>query len=410
MRMTLSVSLLILLCLIREVRAADFPSGLALRENVLITRLPFAARTPSAAAPDRTFGISETALRVWTGVTSETVSLDAAIEFRGTFTSSSATVGGLGTFFAPGDVLERWNWTRVHSRSESTFLRTRVERLRLTVKAGPLDIDAGRQPVTLGTSHFVSVLDVIAPFAPGSLDATYKPGVDALRIRTGIGESGAAEVIGVGSRPWGNGALLGMIRTSPRGLDTVLLGGRFRERGFGGFAWDGEIAPVGIWGELAAFERKPAREHFYGGWSHRTAFSGIAGADITVPADIRTGFALMYQDFGVRHPEDLALVFADAPFREGWLFLGSSGYGMLTLHRQMHPLAVADLAGLVNLVDSSTLWQPRLTFSVSNNSDLSLYGWLGTGGKPRNEGTASIPRSEFGMVPRGAGVYARWFY
>ena len=120
--------------------------------------------------------------------------------------------------------------------------------------------------------------------------------------------------------------------------------------------------------------------------------------------------ALMFQDFGVRRPKDLVTVYGDAPYREGWVFLGSAGYALLTLHRELHPLVNADLAGLANLTDGSTLWQPRLTVSVSNNSDLSVYGWIGTGGKPRLSGFTVVTRSEFGMIPDGGGMYARWFF
>ncbi len=69
-------------------------------------------------------------------------------------------------------------------------MRLRAERLKLSRGFGAFDVDIGRQPVTLGTSHFVGVLDVLAPFPPGDLDATYKPGIDAVRVRTLIGEEG----------------------------------------------------------------------------------------------------------------------------------------------------------------------------------------------------------------------------
>jgi len=109
----------------------------------------------------------------------------------------------------------------------------------------------------------------------------------------------------------------------------------------------------------------------------------------------------------VRHPEDLAYVYKDAPFREGWAFLESAGYGLLTVHRRLHPLVESDLAGIFNLVDGSTLWQPRLTVSVGDNADMTFYGWLGTGAKNTYGYTM---RSEFGSMPDGGGFYARWFF
>ena len=224
-----------------------------------------------------------------------------------------------------------------------------------------------------------------------------------------MGGAGEIEMVGVGARPWGEGALIGIGRSSFRGVDAVMMGGRFRHRGFGGLAWDGDMGSYGLWGEIAAFERRPSQEKWRGGWS-KAAFSCVAGTDFYLPWRVRTGMAVMYQDFGARHPGDLVSVYTDAPYREGWAFLGSAGYGLVTLHRQVHPLVNADAAGLVNAIDGSTLWQPRITVSVSDNADLAFYGWIGTGGKPVTEAIMLEPRSEFGMFPDGGGVYARWFF
>jgi hypothetical protein len=388
-------------------RAAEYQYGLALRENVLIMRSP--ATVGLGGVVPETFGISETALRGYARRVSERLSYEAALETRANFLSSGMGMGGLSGFFTRTEPLELWDLTIRHTETAATQIRTRVENLNFTLRAGPLDFQGGRQPISLGTSHFVSVLDVIAPFAPGYLDATYKPGVDALRIRTGLSRTGEAEIIAVGAEKWKHGALIGIVRASVSEQDIVALGGRFRDRGFGGLAWEGEIAPFAIWGELGLFERKPDKEPFFGGWSE-AAFSGIVGTDVFIPYNIRTGFALMYQDFGARKPEDLFAAYAAAPVREGWVFLGSSGYAVLTANRQLHPLVTVNLSGLVSLVDGSTLWQPQVTFSVSDNSDLSIYGWLGSGPGPRTEGLLVTPRSEFGLIPDGAGLYGRWFF
>ena len=138
--------------------------------------------------------------------------------------------------------------------------------------------------------------------------------------------------------------------------------------------------------------------------------SGVVGADFNLPFDTRGGVGLLYQDFGARRPEDLPSVYTDAPFRESWAFLGSAGYGLVTLGRQLHPLVMGSLAGLINAVDGSSLWQPRLTFSISDNADLGAYGWVGLGAPPRTAAGKVIPVSEFGMSPTGGGLYARWVF
>jgi hypothetical protein len=389
----------------------EWNGGLALRQNVLLMQWP-SLPTP-IAPPAQSFGVSGTALRGWTGVKKGGFTVSLALESRASFSSTGGSLSRGESIFGKGSPLERFDWTSSQIDEPSASLFTRLENLSVAWN-GSLDIEAGRQPVTLGTSHFISVLDVIAPFAPGDLDATYKPGVDAIRIRSGLGAAGEAEIIGAGTKPWNKGALLGRLRSSLHGMDVEAVGGRFRNRGFGGVGWDGQVRSAGVWGELAIFERKSSLEKYYGGWK-KAAVSGIAGIDLFFPHDTRIGAAFLHQDFGVRHPGELLTVNSDSPFKEGWLFLGSARYGLLTLHRQFHPLVNADLAGIVNMIDRSTLWQPRITLSVSDNADLSIYGWISEGSKPSLIASPpNVPpieiRSEFGMLPSGAGLYARWFF
>jgi hypothetical protein len=70
----------------------------------------------------------------------------------------------------------------------------------------------------------------------------------------------------------------------------------------------------------------------------------------------------------------------------------------------------ADGAGLVNLIDGSTLWQPRITVSTGDNTDISFYGWIGTGDGMGRRNGAPVMRSEFGGMPEGGGFYGRWFF
>lgn len=393
---------------------AETETGAALRQNALTADWP--VRPAGLPLPEGAVGMAETRLRTWLnqswdGLPWGALRLHTALEVSSAFSSlGGASLGIIGSTVPaqnrPFEVLDL-TWESPAGAQANT--RARIERLDLAWSLGAIDFDLGRQPISLGTSHFVGVLDVLAPFAPGAMDASFKPGIDALRARAPLGDTGEAELILAGRNPFDEGGAIARMRSSLGGLDVELLGGRFRSRGFGGIGWEGELGPAGIWGEFALFERRPELETYRGGWK-RAALSGVLGADFNLPFETRAGAAVMLQDFGARSPQDLASVYADAPFREGWAFLGSSGYGVLTASKQLHPLVSGSLAGILNLVDGSTLWQPRLTFSVSDNSDLGAYAWIGTGAPPRQEGATVTPGSEFGMMPTGLGIYARWFF
>jgi len=386
--------------------AIEFNYGADIRQNALLMRWP--SEMYEELSP-RSFGISETRMRIRTSVYSGEIVFNGAFESRAGFTSSSSGPLTGGSLFGKSKPLELWDLTNHHIDEPLTSLSTRMERLDIRWSPGLYDIDIGRQPVSLGTSHFVGILDILAPFAPGDLDATYKPGIDALRIRRGFGATGEAEIIAVADKEWGDGAIIGRYRYSLKGVDFEFVGGRFRRRGFGGVGWEGEVKSMGIWGELALFERRKNVEKIRGGWSE-AAFSGVAGIDVNLPDDFKLGGSFMFQDFGVRDPEELTDIYEDAPFKEGWIFLGSAAYGVFTLHRELHPLVQSDLAGIINLIDNSTLWQPKITINTGNNTDLAFYSWVGTGKKSRHKDNITLVLSEFGGMPAGGGFYARWFF
>jgi len=390
--------------------AVESERGLALRENVLLLKWP---ESISGQLGEKYFGMSETRLRYWEHLSAGPVSFAAAVDSRAGFMSSkmsaSGGFGSEGSLLGESKPLERWDMTFDHVDEDGASLSSRIDRLNARFSIGAFDVNIGRQPFSMGTSHFVGVLDVVAPFAPGALDASYKPGVDAVRIGRGFGMTSEAEILYVASKDADDSAIIGRYRTSLGSVDMELAGGQFRERVFGGIGWEGGVSPFGYWGELAFFERIAAGEKNRGGWSE-AAVSAVLGLDYYIEADFVLGAAYMHQDFGARDVGELSDVYNDAPFREGWAFLGAADYGLVTLSKELHPLVQANVAGILNLIDSSTLWQPQITISTGDNTDLSVYGWFGSGESTDPESRCPRVESEFGDMPGGVGMFARWFF
>ena len=318
--------------------------------------------------------------------------------------SGKNAIGGW-TDRAPGQSrLTFWNWSKRHVDGRRGEFATAVERADLAWSWGRLDFDAGRQPISLGTSHFISLLDVLAPFHPGYLDSSYKPGIDAIRVRTGFGISGEAELIAVPGGGVSRGALLGRFRNTVRGFDLELIGGRFREQRMIGLGFEGERRKVNWWGECALFE-------------HRSrAFSAITGFEKEIGRNLRLGGGFLHQDFGTSHARELPDVYDDSPYLEGWAFLGGRSYGLLNLRKEFTPLVTGHLNGVRNLADGSTLWQPKVTWNTGDNADITLFAWLPTGDGP----SLAVPpmpyghplkiQTEFGLFPSGLGILARRFF
>ena len=82
---------------------------------------------------------------------------------------------------------------RITARFDRASLRWDHKRLRLTM---------GRQPVSFGKGVLFTPLDLISPFNPATLDQSYKPGVDALRVDLFQGVSGRVSLVAAYLDDW----------------------------------------------------------------------------------------------------------------------------------------------------------------------------------------------------------------
>ncbi|MGM0601493.1 MAG: hypothetical protein ACQETH_16900 [Candidatus Rifleibacteriota bacterium] len=286
-----------------------------------------------------------------------------------------------------------------------------IENFHFRFSIGEFDYLIGRQPVSLGTSHFVSVLDVIAPFYPGYLDSSYKPGVDALRIRTYSGMVGVIELIAVAANDMDKSSLIARYRNNFSDIDVELVGGQFKKRKMLGIGWEGERYKINFWGEAAVFSRLSNVDPELGGFSDEAAFSAIAGVEKELGKDWRGGLAWMHQDLGAKNTSDLSSVYNSLPVRQGWMQLAGKSYLLVNARKRMGPLADFSINGILNADDHSTVWQPVVNVSTGNESDISFYAWLKTGEYPEAQGFKNLRlNSEFGSFSTGAGfIYRRFF-
>ncbi|MBF0500519.1 MAG: hypothetical protein HQM09_10325 [Candidatus Riflebacteria bacterium] len=384
------------------VSGREWQSGLAVRQISQWLGWSESLGNIGAISSDRTQTFQELA-RIWAKSAFGEARFQFEVENRCNWKSSAGKTGWDES--QSESQLRWWSLDRSHTRQQREEASSEIERLDVSWRSGSWSFDVGRQPISLGTSHYVDILDVLAPFHPGYMDSSYKPGIDALRFRRGSGTAGECEVIAVPTQPWQNRALLGRWRENVRGFDFELVGGEFRDRGFIGLGYDGEIRKTTCWGEIASFQRKPSKEVQRSGGGDQ-ALSWIAGLEREVHHHLRMGVAYLSQDFGTSKASLLPAVATDAPYAEGWTFLSGSRYAVITTKKEFTPLIRGDINGLVNLNDGSKLWQPVVTVSLGNNSDIAFFGWISNG---QNLSMHGVTRSEFGVFPSGGGFILRWF-
>ncbi len=340
------------------------------------------------------------------------VRLKAEMEFSGLFDSQNPFSNRSNAWSGAkqSSTLTGWKTDSSLLKTPNTSIVSNLERLELSFSSGNFDFQVGRQPISLGTSHFTGVLDVISPFYPGYLDSSYKPGVDGIRIRTLKGDTGEMELILVTGKKSSDSTYLARIRDTYAEIDLELLAGKLRNRNFLGAGWEGERRRVNIWGEVAIFERKTDLEKILGGISDKYAISWIAGLEKDTGYDWRLGIAYLHQDFGARTPESLPIAYSGLSFKQGWTHLGASSYIMVSATREMNPLVNLNINGIYNCTDNSSMWQPTLSISTGDNSDLVFFIWMGHGRESEVKAPGIIQRSEFGDFPKGGGLVVRRFF
>jgi len=293
--------------------------------------------------------------------------------------------------------------------SPQTFVSGELERLEANFSSGRTDFQLGRQPISFGTSHFISVADILAPFQPGYLDGSFKPGIDALRMRRTVGGTGEAEIILAAADDHADNAIIGRHRDTYGGFDLEICLGRFRRRNFATAAFEGERRRYNLWGELAVFDRYND-ERSFGGVSQQVATAWVTGVERSTGKGWRHGLAIMHHDFGARKVYDLPAAQMTSPYQQGWAHLAASDYLFFSTRREMNPLATVNLNVLHNLKDGSNLLQPVINISTGNESDLSIFAWLNTGPRPVYAEGLLRQRSEFGSFSNGIGLVYRLYF
>ena len=301
--------------------------------------------------------------------------------------------------------------TRTYFDLEYEFLDDRdvggvasFDRLNLRWDQPTFRLVAGRQAVTWGVNYFWPVLDLFAPFAPERVDRDYKPGVDAMRLTLQTGDFSEIEVIAAAqgddlSRDF-SVASLGRFHSGSSDFG-YMVGSFHRDQVVGGFL-STDLAGTG-WRIEAAYtesgmesEYEVLPQHFW---------RASLGADRQLRPGLIVGAEVYWNGFGADRAEDYAAVAAADRVRRGEVTSLGREYSGVSLAWQVHPLVTLTGAVLTNWSDGSSLLQPGVSWSSSDETSV-LFGLiLGVGPGDPGElalgGTGETPllESEYGFVP-----------
>jgi hypothetical protein len=283
-----------------------------------------------------------------------------------------------------------------------------LDRANVTFRFSRADVTVGRQAVTFGKTYLWNPLDEFLPFDARQFDRDYKPGVDAVKLDVPAGRFSGVNVVGafgreigplgtsVGGVSWYGSALLGRGFTTVRGWDLAAQGGKV----YGGYELGG-----GVVGELRGIEVRGEATYLLASPSSPLPFGGSLVEDHLL-AVVGTGhrfqntLTLEIEHFHNGAGDTRHLDVARVRFLSGGaLALGREITGMTATY-DLLPILTGEIVVLHSWSDGSSIVQPIVTWSTSENSDLLIGTEIGIGPAPVQAGPLTVLRSEFGSYPR----------
>lgn len=276
----------------------------------------------------------------------------------------------------------------VQTRHEDFSSYIAIDRANITMRFSRWDLTVGRQALSLGSTYFWNPIDLLTNFSPYEFDRDYKPGVDAAKTDIALGElSGISLIYAAGNHfDFNESALLARPFATLFDFDLALTAGWFREDGFAGADFSGEVGPgVGLRGELAYFAAEKDSDFF----------QMVVGSEYRFANNLYLSGEYFYNGFGTTHTSRYLSKFSSDRIVEGDLYNVSRHYLGVLGSYEATPLLTVSLATIINLTDHSMLIDPTVMYSLSDNSECVAGMVLGTGEDPR----WPLLKSEFGSYP-----------
>lgn len=329
------------------------------------------------------------------------LSVEVAYEHGLTLQQRGAGDGlGLGVVPGGGEWLDL-EWTV--AEEEHVRWRHRFDRLKVAWSPTRMvELSAGRQAVSWGTTLFLTPADPFLPFSPADPFRQFRGGVDAARARiypsplsqidlvvrpsrTDVGEEVTA--LGRGLATW-------------RNWEISVWGGSLYGDLAGAFGAAGGLGAWAVRGEGVVRDV-----------DGKVVFRGAIGLDRILQVRRRDLFLIVeYQrdNLAAADPSEYLKLVLSNPFRRGEFQVLGRDETVLQASYQFHPLWSLGGLWLWNLNDRSALLSPTLAYSAGNEVSITGGVYIGLG-----ESTITVERplpSEFGLTGTTGYASLSWFF
>ena len=291
----------------------------------------------------------------------------------------------------------------------------RLDRLSLTVQQRRFVFRIGRQAVTWGNGFLFNPMDLFNPFAPTDIEREYKVGDDMAYAQISFGESGDVQLLYVPRRDPSTGkvegsqdSLAGKIHFAKGTTEFDIMAAKhFKEQvigaGCSGYFGDAAWRLDATWTFL---DEKTDEDNF---------LSLVANMDYSWVWRDKNFYGFLeifYNGLGDNnYSESLMDTAVMDRFDRGELFTLGRYYLGGHIRMEVHPLVNIYFAVINNMEDPSGVLQPRLTWDITQDIQLTCGGNIFYGGRDTEYGGFKIPTSDILIkTPDSAYMWLTYYF
>lgn len=283
-----------------------------------------------------------------------------------------------------------------------------IDRLNMQYSTDRMTVKVGRQAINLASTFYFTPNDFFAPFAAQTFFRQYKSGVDAARLDWQWGEFSQLSLMtvvnykrevsntGWSNRPdWGGTSYLARASTLFDTFEWAAVAAKINGDDVIGLDFQGEMFEwLGVRGE--GHIRFPDEQ----GESRDVKFS--LGLEHRWESTLTLRLEQFYQRSGATDEADYNLI----PTTDSSSLYLARNYTALGASYEITPLLLADAVWLFNHQDSSSLLALYSSYSLSDESELSMGLNIPIGDRPEN----GVLNSEFGSYSQSFSIEYRLYF
>jgi len=331
---------------------------------------------------------------------------EAAVRFGDTYKKRTALQetfpwlpDGLMSRVSDMDNRRLFDLTKTVKETGDTLLWHRLDRLFFSAKPAWGDIMVGRQAVTWGNGLIFNPMDLFNPFSPADIVRDYKMGDDLVSVRLNTEAIEEINLLYVPRRNVTTGnldadasSIAGKLHFFAGDMEVDLMGARHYDEtvfGLGGTGYLGDTAwrcDI-IWSSL---EDTPGKSGY---------FEIVANIDYSWIWFNKNMYGLIEYYHNGLGKDNYTDAMGDFALMEridrGELFALGKNYINTQIQVELHPLLNLYFNTINNIKDPSGIFQPRLSYSMTQNSTLLLGGNIFYGSRESEYGGFLIPGTPY---------------